>query len=201
MKFSASISLPPTRRHRRFLILAVAMAVGMSGVQAAQSNNGSARANSGANEQASIDQARGLLQSAGGGLGAVEHTLNAINTAQPGTGAWFLQSGQRLAWLAASSRSRKDYASARQTGLRAIDYLLLAQNKFVLEQKLASAARALEAIGRIHAEILLDDKAANAAFALALTFDPTAPTALAVTEKTQKAEERLREKLVAGGGK
>jgi hypothetical protein len=152
-----------------------------------------------AGESALVESARGLFKASG--ATAAENALFAANRSAPGSGAWFLESGQRLAWLAASFRNRKDPTAAEQAARRAIEYLATADAKLTAERKLASAARAQVTIARVYENLLFDSAAAGAAYTRALDRDPAAPAALAAMEKRRKAEEDLSEKLKSTPGK
>lgn len=152
------------------------------------------------NDNALFESARGLLQS--GDLAAAETALFKTNRNVGGTGAWYLEAGQRLASLASSFASRKDPAAARVAGLVAIDYLLNADAKLAAEGKMASAAYAQVTIARLHKRVLFNDGAAIEAYRAALKRDPASQTALSALAAWAETEAKLKDKnLVSGGGR
>jgi len=118
-----------------------------------------------------------------GDYGNAEALLFADNVSPLNTGAWYLESGTKLMYLATSFSNRHDPVSARAAAKEAIAKLQTAETRLVTEQKLITAARANELVGTLCEFVLHDPVAAAAAYHQALLHDPNATGAKNATAR------------------
>ncbi len=102
---------------------------------------------------------------------SAESRLLGDNRSSPNSGAWYLESGQKWALLAAALANRRDYAGARDTATQAIGKLQIAESKLLAEGKFAAASQAQQVIGTIHEHILRDYASAAKAYDKAVGYD------------------------------